>query len=136
MRFQTAWCESTPGETHVTFSGHMTPCDRYVIEAKPVYDSKPEDVTCQECTSRITPAEGEWEQEEDNFWRMSDAKGESIGYVKSEWDSGWDDGQWVFSGEQNAATWYYAYKSLDGLLSSFIDRFLTLDEAKSAVEHA
>ncbi|MEV0471018.1 hypothetical protein [Streptomyces prunicolor] len=47
--FQIAWSESTPGERHVTFAGHMTPCDKRVIEAKPVYDSKPEDVTCRTC---------------------------------------------------------------------------------------
>jgi hypothetical protein len=40
----------------------------------------------------------------------------------------------VFSGEQVAATWYYAYKSLGDGLSSYISRFLTLDEAKAAVE--
>jgi hypothetical protein len=135
MEFQTAWVESTPGVVHVTFSGHMTPCDKRVIEAKAIYDSKPEDVTCEECTSRITPAVGEWEQEEDNFWRMSDAKGESIGYVKSEWDSGWNDGD-SNPAEDTSATWYYAYKSIGGVLSSFLARFLTLDEAKSAVEHA
>jgi hypothetical protein len=134
MGFQVAWSEKTSGVTHVSFSGHKTVCGLSVIEAKPVWDSKAEDVTCQECTPHITPAEGEWEQEEDNFWRMNNAKGESIGYVKSEWDSGWDDGQWVFSGEQVAATWYYAYKSLGDGLSSYISRFLTLDEAKAAVE--
>ncbi|MFI0553450.1 hypothetical protein [Streptomyces scabiei] len=134
MGFQTAWSESTPGEKHVSFSGHKTACGLSVIEAKPVWDSKAEDVTCQECTTHLTPAEGEWKQEEDAFWRMTDPKGESIGYVKSEWDSGWDDGQWGPYGEQHAATWYYAYKSEGGGLSRYLSRFLTLEEAKSAVE--
>ncbi|MER6382118.1 hypothetical protein ACWDBD_38760 [Streptomyces sp. NPDC001118] len=49
MGFQTAWSESTPGERHITWSGHRTPCDLSVIEAKPVYDSKPSDVTCRTC---------------------------------------------------------------------------------------
>ncbi|MFG3582538.1 hypothetical protein [Streptomyces sp. NPDC047990] len=34
---------------HVSFSGHMTPCDRYVIEALPVHASRLEDVTCDPC---------------------------------------------------------------------------------------
>ena len=44
-----AWVDETPGIRHVTFSGHKTPCDWYVIEALPVYESKLEDVTCDPC---------------------------------------------------------------------------------------
>jgi hypothetical protein len=128
MGFQVAWSEKTPGVTHVSFSGHLTKCGNPVIEATPVYDSKLEDVTCEECAA---PA---WEKEGEE-WRYNKPDGESVGYIKSEWDSGWDDGQWVFSGEQFAATWHYAYKSLGGVLSSYVDRFLTLDEAKAAVEN-
>ncbi|MFF4557138.1 hypothetical protein [Streptomyces sp. NPDC001422] len=47
--FQIAWSEETPDVKHVTFSGHRTPCDRYVIEALPTYESKLEDVTCDPC---------------------------------------------------------------------------------------
>jgi hypothetical protein len=54
MEFQIAWSEGTPGERHVTFSGHMTPCDLSVIEAEPVYNSKPEDVTCRTCGGFLT----------------------------------------------------------------------------------
>lgn len=52
--FMTAWSESTPGVVHVTFSGHMTPCDLSVRENKPQYESKPNDVTCQVCGGYLT----------------------------------------------------------------------------------
>ncbi|MFF1450192.1 hypothetical protein ACFVYF_18935 [Streptomyces sp. NPDC058274] len=54
MGFQIAWSESTPGEKHVSFSGHKTACGLSVIEAEPVYDSKPEDVTCWLCGGALT----------------------------------------------------------------------------------
>ncbi|MEU8948806.1 hypothetical protein [Streptomyces sp. NPDC048489] len=47
--FQVAWVDETPGIKHVTFSGHRTPCDGYVIEALPVDASRLEDVTCEPC---------------------------------------------------------------------------------------
>ncbi|WP_340376630.1 hypothetical protein U5640_16930 [Streptomyces sp. SS7] len=53
VEFQVAWCESTPGEVHVTFSGHMTPCDKRVFEASPVYASKLKDVTCEVCGAYV-----------------------------------------------------------------------------------
>jgi hypothetical protein len=46
---QTAWSESTPGEVHATWSGHMTACGKAVIEAKPCPDSSVDDITCAEC---------------------------------------------------------------------------------------
>jgi hypothetical protein len=49
-----AWSESTPGEVHVTFSGHRTACDLLVIENKPKYASKPKDVTCHFCGGYLT----------------------------------------------------------------------------------
>ncbi|MFJ8384757.1 hypothetical protein ACIQ9Q_09630 [Streptomyces sp. NPDC094438] len=46
---QTAWSETTPGVVHASWSGHLTACGRPVIEAKPVYESHPRDITCAEC---------------------------------------------------------------------------------------
>ncbi|MFJ9900225.1 hypothetical protein ACIQPR_43545 [Streptomyces sp. NPDC091280] len=78
----------------------------------------------------------EWVQEDDSNWRLVKPNGESLGIIRSEWDSGWDDGQWVFSGRQVSGTYYYAYETVTEGLLSYIDRFLTLDEAKVAVEKA
>ncbi|MEU6765927.1 hypothetical protein ABZ916_25855 [Streptomyces sp. NPDC046853] len=52
--FMTAYVLSTPGEVHVTFSGHMTPCDKRVHESRPKYESKPKDVTCRTCGAYLT----------------------------------------------------------------------------------
>ncbi|MFI6685393.1 hypothetical protein [Streptomyces sp. NPDC050485] len=46
---QTAWSEATPGVVHASWSGHRTACGKSVVEAKPVYESHPRDITCAEC---------------------------------------------------------------------------------------
>ncbi|MFE9120891.1 hypothetical protein [Streptomyces sp. NPDC007172] len=46
---QTAWSETTPDVVHASWSGHLTACGKPVIEAKPVYESHPRDITCAEC---------------------------------------------------------------------------------------
>ncbi|GAA0579540.1 hypothetical protein [Streptomyces crystallinus] len=46
---QTAWSETTPGVVHASWSGHLAACGKPVIEAKPVYESHPRDITCAEC---------------------------------------------------------------------------------------
>lgn len=53
--FQVSWSTKTPGERHVTFSGHRTPCGDGlpVIEAKPVYASKLKDVDCPVCGAYV-----------------------------------------------------------------------------------
>jgi len=48
-RMQTCRSASTPGEVHITWSGHLTPCDLPVASAHPAYDSKIKDVTCDTC---------------------------------------------------------------------------------------
>jgi hypothetical protein len=55
VEFQVSWSTKTPGETHASFSGDRTPCGDGlpVIEAKPFYDSKLEDVTCVECAAHV-----------------------------------------------------------------------------------
>jgi hypothetical protein len=54
MGFQIAWSTKTPGERHVSFSGHRTACGLSVIEASPVYESKAKDVTCRPCGGLLT----------------------------------------------------------------------------------
>jgi len=59
--------------------------------------------------------------------------GTVVGYVISEWDSGWMDGDG--GPDAFAATWYYAYASIpDTCLSSFIDRELSEEGARRLVE--
>ncbi|MVO87450.1 hypothetical protein GPA10_22465 [Streptomyces sp. p1417] len=77
-----------------------------------------------------------WVQESDSDWRLVKPNGKSLGVIRSEWDSGWEDGQWVFAGEQHAATYFYAYETVSEGLLTYIDRYLSLEEAKKAVEDA
>jgi hypothetical protein len=53
--FQVSWSRTTPGKTHVSFSGDRTPCNDGlpVIEAKPVYASKLKDVDCHVCGAYV-----------------------------------------------------------------------------------
>lgn len=54
VEYQVCWSEKTPGEKHVTFSGHRTPCGELVIEALPRYASRLKDVTCWLCGGEVT----------------------------------------------------------------------------------
>ncbi|MEV3860689.1 hypothetical protein AB0J38_41070 [Streptomyces sp. NPDC050095] len=47
-KFQTAWCLESD-DVHVTFAGHLTPCDLAVLKAAPYYESKAKDITCRTC---------------------------------------------------------------------------------------
>ena len=47
--FMAAQVLSTPGEGHVTFSGHRTACGLTVFTSDPVYESHIKDVTCRKC---------------------------------------------------------------------------------------
>ncbi|MEU5425204.1 hypothetical protein AB0H73_06300 [Streptomyces olivoreticuli] len=53
MTFQTCWSAFTPGAVHITWAGHRTACGLSVIEAKPVSESKRDDVTCRLCGAHV-----------------------------------------------------------------------------------
>ncbi|WP_435270952.1 hypothetical protein [Streptomyces sp. 1222.5] len=49
MGFMNAWSLNTPGEVHVSFSGHRTACGESVYESTGFNDSKAGDITCFLC---------------------------------------------------------------------------------------
>jgi hypothetical protein len=122
MGFQIAWSEFTPNERHVSFSGHRTACGLSVIEASPVYESKPKDVTCRDCGAflifdmdpalkaavahvRSQPGTSGWEE----YDRMEFAHHVAEKVAGVAWQVKRDHGQWnsnhVFSEFMAAGGW-------------------------------
>lgn len=105
--FQTCRSSSTPGEIHITWSGHKTPCDKSVIEANPFPDSRIKDVTCSLCGAwflfdmeaahkaavdyvRAQPGTARWDEDDIREF----APGVADRVAKTAWDVRGKHGEW------------------------------------------